>query len=161
MESITLLKNCKLQVNEETMKSPSSNPTSTSPSSPNPSTANVDTIEPLTSKLRQTLDIFFKDPIKTLNASFVEDPCFKKSFLWGTSLAGLLAAHRLHSSRSFMKTMDSSILGFLVGSGASYVNCTTTRSAERHKMNELQKKLNQLQQRKRRNHDKDDALDEH
>lgn len=97
-------------------------------------------------KVSQTLQTFIDNPSKSLN-ELVAQPCFKKSILWGTSLAGLLAAHRFHSSRSMVKTLDSSVLGFLVGSGASWFSCRTTRSAEKRKLDEALGKLNELQRR--------------
>jgi hypothetical protein len=97
-------------------------------------------------KVSQTVQTFIENPSASLHQLFGQ-PCFKQSILWGTSLAGLLAAHRFHSSRSMVKTLDSSVLGFLVGSGASWFSCRTTRAAEKKKLDEALGKLNELQRR--------------
>ena len=97
-------------------------------------------------RVSETIQAFLSEPSGSLNQLF-SAPCFKKSILWGTSLGGMLAAHRFHASRSVVKTLDASVLGFLVGSGASWINCRTTRKAEKDKLDEAMKKLNELQRR--------------
>jgi len=99
-----------------------------------------------TNKISATVQSFLDDPSQSLNQLF-QEPCFKTSILWGTSLAGMLAAHRFHASQSAIKTLDASVLGFLVGSGASWVSCRTARSSEKAKLDEALEKLNELQRR--------------
>ena len=99
-------------------------------------------------RVMETLTTFTNDPQATLTA-LVQQPCFRSSILWGTSLAGMLAAHRFHVSRSFAKTLDASVLGFAVGSIASMVNCTATRAAEKKKLDDAVALLNELNKKKR------------
>ncbi len=80
-------------------------------------------------------------------SALLQVPCFTRALLWGGGVAGILAAHRFHASRSFARSLDNAVLGFLAGSGLSWGACRYERAQRQAKLEEAVEKMKEIQRR--------------